>query len=129
MKEKHQIGTNSDGNINNSNENETNCSYCLSNSVHPRLARGEQYPCGFKPYRCDLCLYSTTTKGNLAIHMQSDKHMNNCRDLSSPCLQQQQQQQISFTSSPENSSIDQTSQSQGLHFIFILNLLLYFLFD
>ncbi|CAF2037346.1 unnamed protein product [Rotaria magnacalcarata] len=114
MKEKHQIGTNSDGNINNSNENETNCSYCLSNSVHPRLARGEQYPCGFKPYRCDLCLYSTTTKGNLAIHMQSDKHMNNCRDLSSPCLQQQQQQQISFTSSPENSSLDQTSQSQEL---------------
>ena len=63
MKEKHQIGTNCDGNSHNSNENETNCSYCLSNSVHPRLARGEQYPCGFKPYRCDLCLYSTTTKG------------------------------------------------------------------
>lgn len=120
MKEKHQIGTNSDGNLNNSNENETNCSYCLSNSVHPRLARGEQYPCGFKPYRCDLCLYSTTTKGNLAIHMQSDKHMNNCRDLSSPCLQQQQQQPLSLTSSPENSSLDQTPQSQGLNNFFLI---------
>ncbi|CAF1220074.1 unnamed protein product [Rotaria sordida] len=108
MKEKHQMVTNSDGNLNNSNENETNCSYCLSHSVHPRLARGEQYPCGFKPYRCDLCLYSTTTKGNLAIHMQSDKHMNNCRDLSSPSIQQQS----TFISSPDNSSFDQTSQSQ-----------------
>ncbi|CAF3656407.1 unnamed protein product [Rotaria sp. Silwood1] len=110
MKEKHQMLTNCDGNGNgnNLNENETNCSYCLSNSVHPRLARGEQYPCGFKPYRCDLCLYSTTTKGNLAIHMQSDKHMNNCRDLSSPSIQQQ----LTFTSSPDNSSFDQTSQSQ-----------------
>jgi hypothetical protein len=109
MKEKHQIITNSDGNVNNCIENETNCSYCQSNSVHPRLARGEQYPCGFKPYRCDLCLYSTTTKGNLAIHMQSDKHMNNCKDLSSPSLQQSLS-----TCSPENISIDQTSQSQGL---------------
>ncbi|CAF3756008.1 unnamed protein product [Rotaria sp. Silwood1] len=112
MKEKHQMLTNCDGNGNgnNLNENETNCSYCLSNSVHPRLARGEQYPCGFKPYRCDLCLYSTTTKGNLAIHMQSDKHMNNCRDLSSPSIQQQ----LTFTSSPDNSSFDQTSQSQEI---------------
>jgi len=109
MKEKHQIVTSNDGNVNNCIENEINCSYCLSNSVHPRLARGEQYPCGFKPYRCDLCLYSTTTKGNLAIHMQSDKHMNNCRDLSSPSLQQSLS-----TSSPENSSIDQTSQSQEM---------------
>jgi hypothetical protein len=105
LKEKHQIGTNFDGIINNCNEGEINCSYCLSNNVHPRLARGEQYPCGFKPYRCDLCLYSTTTKGNLAIHMQSDKHMNNSRDLSSPTIHQ--------LSSPDN-SFDQTSQSQGL---------------
>jgi hypothetical protein len=117
MKEKHQIITNNDGNVNNCIENETNCSYCQSNSVHPRLARGEQYPCGFKPYRCDLCLYSTTTKGNLAIHMQSDKHMNNCRDLSSPSLQQSLS-----TSSPENSLIDQTSQSQGLFSIFLIKI-------
>jgi len=116
MKEKHQIGTNSDGNQNNSLEIEMNCSYCLSNSVHPRLARGEQYPCGFKPYRCQLCLYSTTTKGNLAIHMQSDKHINNLRDLSSPSLQQPSTCST-CVSSPDNSSLDQTSQSQGLTFI------------
>ena len=112
MKEKHQIMTNNDGNINNCDENEKNCSYCLTNSVHPRLARGEQYPCGFKPYRCDLCLYSTTTKGNLAIHMQSDKHMNNSKDLSST-TSSSFQQSLS-TSSPENSSQDQIIQSQGL---------------
>ncbi|KAB0392204.1 hypothetical protein E2I00_018503, partial [Balaenoptera physalus] len=29
------------------------------------------------PYRCDVCNYSTTTKGNLSIHMQSDKHLAN----------------------------------------------------
>ncbi|CAF1690170.1 unnamed protein product, partial [Adineta ricciae] len=107
------MGTNSDGNLNSTAEIETTCSYCLSNSVHPRLARGEQYPCGFKPYRCELCLYSTTTKGNLAIHMQSDKHMNNCKDLSSSSSSSSIQQ-ISTTSipSPDNSSVDQTSQSQ-----------------
>ncbi len=113
MKEKHQT----DGNLNNSHEIEMNCSYCLSNSVHPRLARGEQYPCGFKPYRCQLCLYSTTTKGNLAIHMQSDKHINNLRDLSSPSLQQTSTCST-CASSPDNSSLDQTSQSQGLPFTF-----------
>ncbi|CAF1012929.1 unnamed protein product [Adineta steineri] len=113
MKEKHQMGTNSDGNLNNSSEIETNCSYCLSNSVHPRLARGEQYPCGFKPYRCELCLYSTTTKGNLAIHMQSDKHMNNFRDLSSPNIQQPSTSST-CTSSPDNSLLDQTSLSQEM---------------
>ena len=53
------------------------CVYCLDNSPHPRLGRGEQYKCGYKPYRCDICDYSTTTKGNLSIHMQSDKHINN----------------------------------------------------
>lgn len=49
---------------------------------HPRLARGESYTCGYKPYRCDICNYSTTTKGNLSIHMQSDKHLNNMQELS-----------------------------------------------
>uniref|UniRef100_A0A1A9VG65 C2H2-type domain-containing protein n=1 Tax=Glossina austeni TaxID=7395 RepID=A0A1A9VG65_GLOAU len=29
---------------------------------HPRLARGESYSCGYKPYRCEICNYSTTTK-------------------------------------------------------------------
>ena len=56
------------------------CIYCLENAQHPRLGRGEQYKCGYKPYRCDICDYSTTTKGNLSIHMQSDKHMNNIKD-------------------------------------------------
>lgn len=31
--------------------------------------------------RCDICDYSTTTKGNLSIHMQSDKHINNLKEL------------------------------------------------
>ncbi len=53
------------------------CRHCLHGLPHPRLSRGESYPCGYKPYRCDVCDYSTTTKGNLAIHKQSDKHLNN----------------------------------------------------
>ncbi|KRZ10741.1 Zinc finger homeobox protein 3 [Trichinella pseudospiralis] len=68
MKEKHAQG-------------DVSCVYCLSNHPHPRLARGENYICGYKPYRCDICHYSTTTKGNLAIHMQSDKHLNNMQEL------------------------------------------------
>lgn len=62
-------------------ENEMSCIYCLTNQPHPRLARGETYTCGYKPYRCDVCNYSTTTKGNLSIHMQSDKHINNVQEL------------------------------------------------
>ncbi|VDP90476.1 unnamed protein product, partial [Echinostoma caproni] len=53
------------------------CPYCLTKTTHPRLGRGESYVCGYKPYRCEVCNYSTTTKGNLAIHQQSDKHLNN----------------------------------------------------
>lgn len=59
------------------------CIYCIENIQHPRLGRGEQYKCGYKPYRCDICDYSTTTKGNLSIHMQSDKHINNLKDIAS----------------------------------------------
>lgn len=62
-------------------DSETTCIYCLTSQPHPRLARGETYNCGYKPYRCDVCNYSTTTKGNLSIHMQSDKHLNNLNDL------------------------------------------------
>ena len=62
-------------------ENEAQCIYCLTSQPHPRLARGEIYTCGYKPYRCDVCNYSTTTKGNLSIHMQSDKHINNIQEL------------------------------------------------
>ncbi len=62
-------------------DNDTQCIYCITNQPHPRLARGEVYTCGYKPYRCDVCNYSTTTKGNLSIHMQSDKHINNIQEL------------------------------------------------
>lgn len=47
-------------------ENDMSCVYCLTNQPHPRLARGETYTCGYKPYRCDVCNYSTTTKGEQA---------------------------------------------------------------
>ncbi|KAM9377860.1 zinc finger homeobox protein 3-like [Pholidichthys leucotaenia] len=53
------------------------CAYCRSGKPHPRLARGETYACGYKPYRCEVCDYATSSKGNLSIHMQSDKHLNN----------------------------------------------------
>ncbi|KAF7224562.1 zinc finger homeobox protein 3 [Nothobranchius furzeri] len=53
------------------------CAYCSSGKPHPRLARGETYACGYKPYRCKVCDYATSSKGNLSIHMQSDKHLNN----------------------------------------------------
>uniref|UniRef100_A0A158P5U0 C2H2-type domain-containing protein n=1 Tax=Angiostrongylus cantonensis TaxID=6313 RepID=A0A158P5U0_ANGCA len=66
MKEKHSDG-------------EVKCGYCAENRVHPKLARGESYSCGYKPYR----LYSTTTKGNLSIHMQSDKHLHAVQELPS----------------------------------------------
>ncbi|UYV84163.1 hypothetical protein LAZ67_X001373 [Cordylochernes scorpioides] len=68
-------------------ENEMNCIYCLSNQPHPRLSRGETYNCGYKPYRCEVCNYSTTTKGNLSIHMQSDKHINNVQEIQNGSLQ------------------------------------------
>ncbi|XP_692222.4 zinc finger homeobox protein 3 [Danio rerio] len=65
-------------------ESETEqCPYCSSGQSHPRLARGETYSCGYKPFRCQVCQYSTTTKGNLSIHMQSDKHLNNMQSLQS----------------------------------------------
>jgi len=68
MREKHPDG-------------DATCIYCAGGGPHPRLARGESYTCGYKPYRCDVCNYSTTTKGNLSIHLQSDKHTNNVQEL------------------------------------------------
>uniref|UniRef100_A0A914RQT9 C2H2-type domain-containing protein n=1 Tax=Parascaris equorum TaxID=6256 RepID=A0A914RQT9_PAREQ len=62
-------------------ENEVRCIYCVQGRAHPRLARGESYSCGYKPYRCELCKYSTTTKGNLSIHMQSDKHLHAVQEM------------------------------------------------
>ena len=62
-------------------DSDSNCIYCITNQQHPRLARGETYTCGYKPYRCEVCNYSTTTKGNLSIHMQSEKHINNIQEI------------------------------------------------
>lgn len=31
------------------------CVYCSSGQSHPRLARGESYTCGYKPFRCEVC--------------------------------------------------------------------------
>ncbi|XP_029010325.1 zinc finger homeobox protein 3-like [Betta splendens] len=56
------------------------CGFCSSGKPHPRLARGETYACGYKPYRCEVCDYATSSKGNLSIHMQSDKHLNNVQN-------------------------------------------------
>ncbi|VDL88443.1 unnamed protein product [Schistocephalus solidus] len=74
------------------------CVYCLANVAHPRLGRGESYACGYKPYRCEICNYSTVTKGNLAIHEQSDKHLNNVQDYD-------QQQSLQYLKSLEESSV------------------------
>lgn len=30
------------------------CVYCSSGQSHPRLARGESYTCGYKPFRCEV---------------------------------------------------------------------------
>lgn len=62
-------------------ESDAQCVLCIRGQPHPRLARGEAYTCGYKPYRCEVCNYSTTTKGNLSIHMQSDRHINNIQEL------------------------------------------------
>ncbi|CAJ0567151.1 unnamed protein product, partial [Mesorhabditis spiculigera] len=75
MKEKHS-------------ETEVRCLYCVENRPHPKLSRGETYSCGYKPYRCELCKYSTTTKGNLSIHMQSDKHLHAVQELPSSLVSQ-----------------------------------------
>lgn len=32
------------------------CVYCRTGQPHPRLARGESYTCGYKPFRCEVCL-------------------------------------------------------------------------
>lgn len=35
------------------------CVYCSSGQSHPRLARGESYTCGYKPFRCEVCIQET----------------------------------------------------------------------
>ncbi len=86
-------------------ENETTCIYCITGQQHPRLARGETYTCGYKPYRCEVCNYSTTTKGNLSIHMQSDKHLNNMQEL---------QNGGGLVHSPDGSRISQSPVGRGM---------------
>ena len=45
-------------------DTETQCVYCITKQAHPRLARGEIYHCGYKPYRCEvttvLCCWRAT---------------------------------------------------------------------
>ncbi|GCC45631.1 hypothetical protein chiPu_0029627, partial [Chiloscyllium punctatum] len=53
------------------------CAHCREGRPHPRLARGQNYTCGYRPFSCRVCDYATTTKGNLGIHMRSDKHLAN----------------------------------------------------
>ncbi|CAH8870149.1 unnamed protein product [Trichobilharzia szidati] len=76
MPKQHQQSQSSDTNTSSAGS----CLYCITKTIHPRLGRGETYICGYKPYRCEICNYSTTTKGNLAIHQQSDKHLNNLQE-------------------------------------------------
>ena len=35
-------------------DSDTQCIYCITKQAHPRLARGEVYTCGYKPYRCEV---------------------------------------------------------------------------
>ena len=37
-------------------DTETQCVYCITKQAHPRLARGEIYHCGYKPYRCEVTI-------------------------------------------------------------------------
>merc|ERR1719259_590602 len=90
-------------------ENDSNCIYCLTGQPHPRLARGETYTCGYKPYRCEVCNYSTTTKGNLSIHMQSDKHLNNMQELQNGGMPNMD----SNVSSSQSQMLSQTSPSSS----------------
>lgn len=98
-------------------DSDTECSFCVGNQVHPRLARGETYSCGYKPYRCEICNYSTTTKGNLSIHMQSDKHINNVQDLTAGSVDmkiQSQQSPVSQQPALSSAGSNQNASSSSL---------------
>ncbi|XP_041375246.1 zinc finger homeobox protein 3-like [Gigantopelta aegis] len=94
-------------------ESDQQCIYCIANQPHPRLARGETYSCGYKPYRCEVCNYSTTTKGNLSIHMQSDKHINNMQELANGGQEVKITQQETYNNSSSSSSIGGGSGGSG----------------
>lgn len=116
------------------------CVYCIENIQHPRLGRGEQYKCGYKPYRCDICDYSTTTKGNLSIHMQSDKHINNLKEIASKPQEKTETKEVESSKDVIdsnrkllnkkylNSKILTGNLPQGLFFFIIKILLLFFIF-
>ena len=87
------------------NKAKSNCNFCQMNLAHPKLSRGESYPCGYKPYRCAICNYSTTSKGNLTIHMQSDKHMNNVRTQAMLGVLTKNQEKQEFEAEIENEEI------------------------
>ncbi|XP_076848695.1 zinc finger homeobox protein 3 [Brachyhypopomus gauderio] len=99
---------------------EGQCPYCSSGQSHPRLARGETYTCGYKPFRCQVCQYSTTTKGNLSIHMQSDKHLNNMQNLQTqarpqapPQIPPAQSSPLSHTHTPQATSTSPKLQGRA----------------
>ena len=101
-------------------ESETTCIYCITGQQHPRLARGETYTCGYKPYKCEVCNYSTTTKGNLSIHMQSDKHLNNMQEIQAtggplPASSSDDTNSSSTKIPPSSPSIPSSRGSNGAH--------------
>ena len=64
------------------------CTYCKNGLPHPKKGRHElPYLCGYKPFHCAACNYSSSSKGNLTIHMQSDKHINNVRNQNAAKVQ------------------------------------------
>lgn len=91
-------------------DNDAQCFWCMRNEPHPRLARGETYSCGYKPYRCEVCNYSTTTKGNLSIHMQSDKHMNNMQELANGSTDMKLAGTSNHSNSTQNKAYHEDSQ-------------------
>lgn len=47
------------------------CVYCSSGQSHPRLARGESYTCGYKPFRCEVCSKKLPSLFNLRFTVNS----------------------------------------------------------
>ncbi|ELK36213.1 Zinc finger homeobox protein 4 [Myotis davidii] len=76
------------------------CVYCKSGQPHPRLARGESYTCGYKPFRCEVCDYETNVARNLRIHMTSEKHMHNMMLLQQNMTQVQHGRHLGLGSLP-----------------------------
>ncbi|XP_039603337.1 zinc finger homeobox protein 3 [Polypterus senegalus] len=81
VREKHEGCTYDPSKDRDSQGPQSDCRYCMSGNDHPLLGQGEVHVCGFKPYHCAACDYSTNSKGNLIIHTQSDKHLVRMQDL------------------------------------------------